>query len=81
MSRTPYSDATCQRAIRDEYAKFEGGQYFPPCGGSKVQAYYWPESVYGYPSGNGTGNITTWTSGAACRIYLHYDSIVSEGPG
>lgn len=79
--RSPYSDATCSRAVRSEYAKFEGGQYFPLCFGSKVQAYYWPASAYGFASGTGAGSIDTWLTGASCKSLLHYDSIVSQGPG
>lgn len=81
ISRTPYSDATCSRAIRSEYAKFEGGQYFPLCFGGKVQAYYWPASAYGTPLGTGFGGINTWLTGAACKSLLTYDSVVSQGPG
>ena len=81
ISRMPYSDATCARAIRSEYAKFEGGQYFPACFGGKVQAYYWPASAYGFPGGTGAGNANHWLTGAACKSLLTYDDIVSEGPG
>lgn len=81
ISRTPYSSATCGGAVRQENAKFEGGQYFPLCLGQKVQAYYWPASAYGFPSGVGAGAASTWLTGHSCKSLLHYDSVVSQGPG
>jgi hypothetical protein len=67
ISRTPYSDATCGGAARQENAKFEGGQYFPLCLGLKVQAYYCPASAYGFSSGVGAGAASTWLTGHSCK--------------
>lgn len=73
VKRQPLRSRRCKETTMQTYAKFTGGQYFPPCTFFKVTTIYANNIVQGFPSGRGGYHVYRVTGGPPCHKLLHWD--------